>query len=112
MSRFKSPKDWERVPLQDVAEVRTGVAKGKTGLKVPVDLPYLRVANVQDGHISLTEVKRITVERGQVERYSLRAGDILMTEGATSTSWGAAMFGRDKSTHAFTKTTCLRCAQK
>lgn len=81
MSRFKIPKDWERVPLQEVAEVRTGVAKGKKGLKDPVDMPYLRVANVQDGHINLSEVKTISIESHQIERYSLRAGDILMTEG-------------------------------
>ena len=73
--------DWLTVPLQEVAEVRTGVAKGKKGLKEPAELPYLRVANVQDGHIDLTEVKTIAVEVGQVERYALRPGDVLMTEG-------------------------------
>lgn len=73
--------NWPVVLLQDVAEVRTGVAKGKKGLKDPVELPYLRVANVQDGHIVLTEVKTIEVEASQVERYALRRGDVLMTEG-------------------------------
>lgn len=73
--------NWPMVLLQDVAEVRTGVAKGKKGLKDPVELPYLRVANVQDGHIVLTEVKTIEVEASQVERYALRHGDVLMTEG-------------------------------
>lgn len=81
MKRFMFPHDWKRVPLHEVAEVRTGIAKGKTGLKNPVELPYLRVANVQDGHVNLIEVKRINVEREQVDRYSLRTGDILMTEG-------------------------------
>src|SRR5690606_4567437 len=71
----------KRLPLHEVAEVRTGLAKGKANLKDPVELPYLRVANVQDGHIDLTQVKFILVERSQIERYSLRTGDILMTEG-------------------------------
>ncbi|WP_087744104.1 MULTISPECIES: restriction endonuclease subunit S [unclassified Acidovorax] len=75
------PKGWGRRPLHEVAEVRTGLAKGKTGLLDPVELPYLRVANVQDGFIDLAEVKSIAVERLQVERYSLKRGDILMTEG-------------------------------
>lgn len=75
------PNGWKRVPLHEVAEVRTGIAKGKTNLKDPVELPYLRVANVQDGHLNLEEVKTILVERHQVDRYSLRTGDILMTEG-------------------------------
>ncbi|NTX22923.1 restriction endonuclease subunit S [Burkholderia cepacia] len=76
-----SDEDWLVVPLREVAEVRTGVAKGKKGLKEPIELPYLRVANVQDGHIDLSEVKTIAVEASQVERYALRSGDVLMTEG-------------------------------
>ena len=72
---------WPTVLLHQVAEVRTGVAKGKKGLREPVTLPYLRVANVQDGHIDLREVKDIEVEASQVERYALKAGDMLMTEG-------------------------------
>lgn len=81
MKRFKTPDGWSRKPLKEIAEVRTGVAKGKTGLRDPIDLPYLRVANVQDGHLDLDEIKLITVERQQIARYSLRTGDILMTEG-------------------------------
>jgi type I restriction enzyme S subunit len=79
--RAQSDKDWPVVPLHEVAEVRTGVAKGKKGLKEPFELPYLRVANVQDGHIDLSDVKTIEVEASQVERYSLHSGDVLMTEG-------------------------------
>jgi len=73
--------DWPVLSLQELAEVRTGVAKGKKGLKAPVELPYLRVANVQAGHIDLTEVKTIEVEATQVQRYALQPGDVLMTEG-------------------------------
>ncbi len=75
------PKDWKRVPLHTVAEIRTGLAKGKQGLLDPVELPYLRVANVQDGHFDLGEIKTILVERRAIERYTLRSGDVLMTEG-------------------------------
>ena len=77
----QAAKDWPTVALHTVAQVRTGVAKGKKGLKEPVELPYLRVANVQAGHIDLSEVKTIEVEATQVERYALQAGDLLMTEG-------------------------------
>lgn len=75
------PNGWERKPLEKVAEIKTGVAKGKKGLKDPIEVPYLRVANVQDGHIDLSEVKTIQIERHQLERYSLQVGDVLMTEG-------------------------------
>lgn len=75
------PEGWKRVPLHKIADVRTGLAKGKQGLKDALELPYLRVANVQDGHIDLKEVKTIQVGRADIDRYSLRAGDVLMTEG-------------------------------
>lgn len=75
------PEGWQRIRLEHVADVRTGLAKGKTGLKDPVELPYLRVANVQDGHLNLDEVKTIWVERSQIDRYRLKRGDVLMTEG-------------------------------
>jgi hypothetical protein len=75
------PEGWQRLPLHEVAEIRTGLAKGRTDFKDPIELPYLRVANVQDGHLDLTEIKTILIERDQVNRYSLKVGDILMTEG-------------------------------
>jgi type I restriction enzyme, S subunit len=69
------------VPLSEVAEVRTGLAKGKPAQRDAIEVPYLRVANVQDGHLDLKEVKLIEVAAEHVGRYSLQAGDVLMTEG-------------------------------
>lgn len=75
------PNGWDRIALEKIAEVRSGVAKGKKGLKSPLEVPYLRVANVQDGHVDLTEVKTIEIEQDKLERYSLKYGDVLMNEG-------------------------------
>ncbi|WP_232420087.1 YgjP-like metallopeptidase domain-containing protein [Nitrosococcus watsonii] len=50
-------------------------------MKEPVELPYLRVANVQDGHLLLDEIKIIQLERSKVSCYSLKKGDVLLTEG-------------------------------
>lgn len=75
------PAGWKRVMLSEIAEIRTGVAKGKKGLKDPVTLPYLRVANVKDGYLDLDEVKTLQIEKTQFDRYALKAGDVLMTEG-------------------------------
>lgn len=61
--------------------MQAGIAKGAKALRDPVELPYLRVANVQAGALDLAEVKTIEVDRSDVARYSLRAGDVLMTEG-------------------------------
>ncbi|WP_344258692.1 restriction endonuclease subunit S [Streptomyces sodiiphilus] len=46
-----------------------------------VTFPYLRVANVQAGHLTLDSVSEITVPRAVAERRTLRVGDVLMTEG-------------------------------
>ena len=68
-------------PLSDVAEVRTGLAKNKNRIGPKVLVPYLRVANVQDGWFDLADMQEIEVDPGQVDRYLLQAGDVLLTEG-------------------------------
>jgi type I restriction enzyme S subunit len=75
------PEAWDQVTLGDVAHIQTGIAKGKSVEADAVSLPYLRVANVQDGHFDLSEIKTIEVPSTSVERYRLRAGDVLFTEG-------------------------------
>lgn len=70
-------------PLKDVAFLQTGVAKGKrySPSVQTVELPYLRVANVQDGRLDLTEIKTIKVREGEEDRYKLRVGDVVICEG-------------------------------
>jgi type I restriction enzyme S subunit len=76
------PADWEVKRLKFVAEVRTGAAKGRDfGSRDTVELPYLRVANVQDGFLDLSDIATITIGVDEVERYLLKPGDVLMNEG-------------------------------
>jgi type I restriction enzyme S subunit len=76
------PEAWNIRPLSEGATVQTGVAKGR---KIEdgdaVDVPYLRVANVQDGYLDLAEMKKITIRRSEISRYSLQPGDVVLTEG-------------------------------
>jgi type I restriction enzyme S subunit len=76
------PAHWEVTRLKFVADVQTGVAKGKdlAGRSV-VSVPYLRVANVQDGYVDLADVAMIDLPVEELERYRLRNGDVLMNEG-------------------------------
>jgi type I restriction enzyme S subunit len=70
------------VRLGDVAEVVSGVAKGrKLGGKVTRDVPYLRVANVQAGGLDLAEMKYIPATADEITELAVRAGDVLLTEG-------------------------------
>lgn len=68
--------------LSELAEIRTGLALGKKNDGASVtERPYLRVANVQDGVLDLTEVKKVQVRDEEVSRYLLMPGDVLMNEG-------------------------------
>lgn len=77
----KYPNDWDVKKLSEVAIIQTGLAKGKNNIRDPLWVPYLRVANVQDGYLDLSEVKIIEVSRSQIERFCLLKNDVLLTEG-------------------------------
>ncbi len=72
----------EAIKLKEAADLQTGIAKGKkyNGVKT-VELPYLRVANVQEGHLDLTETKTIVLAETEVDRYRVRENDVLIIEG-------------------------------
>ena len=83
------PAHWVVGPLRWYATIQGGIAKGKDYEgRETVSLPYLRVANVQNGFVDLTEVKEISVLESEVERYSLRSGDVLMNEGGDNDKLG------------------------
>jgi type I restriction enzyme S subunit len=76
------PEHWKVVSLKRIATVQTGIAKGKDYLgQATVQVPYLRVANVQDGFLDLDDVTLIEIPAGDVDRYRLQPGDVLMNEG-------------------------------
>lgn len=83
------PAHWDVKRLKFLGEVRSGIAKGKDhGDAECVLLPYLRVANVQDGYVDLTEVLEIEVATPDVSRYLLQKGDVLMNEGGDNDKLG------------------------
>ncbi|MEH2440239.1 restriction endonuclease subunit S [Nostoc sp.] len=76
------PKNWEVRLLATVAEVNSGVTLGRNISGVgTIELPYLRVANVQDGYLELNDIKTIRVYKEEVIRFLLQPGDVLMNEG-------------------------------
>jgi type I restriction enzyme S subunit len=76
------PESWKVLPLSDCAIVQTGIAKGrKVKAEEAVEVPYLRVANVQDGYLDLSEMKTITIKKSENQRYALQNGDVVLTEG-------------------------------
>ncbi|MFY1614700.1 hypothetical protein [Micromonospora sp. WMMD736] len=85
------PWTWLPATARDMGLVRLGYVCGlQGGITVDggrdmsgdvVTHPYLRVANVQAGHVDLSSVAEITVPRSMAARSTLLPGDVLMTEG-------------------------------
>jgi len=76
------PKEWEVRKLGTMAKIVSGVTlSSKETPPNWVTVPYLRVANVQDGYLDLSEIKTIAVPRAELEFLRLLPGDVLMNEG-------------------------------
>ncbi len=76
------PDGWVWTTLETYADVAGGVTVDKNRrTSKPLRVPYLRVANVQRGHIDLSDVKTIEVEAHELPFLLLRKGDILLNEG-------------------------------
>lgn len=75
-------KNWSSVCLSEIAEIASGITKGKKYNDAElVSVPYMRVANVQDGYVDLSEIKEIEVSHNEAVRYRLQSRDVLLTEG-------------------------------
>lgn len=77
------PDGWAWVAAGSLCAIKGGITLGK---KRPdgsalVELPYLRVANVQRGWLNLDTMKTISVTHKEAEALLLRPGDVLMNEG-------------------------------
>lgn len=96
---YEIPAGWEWQSIDDVLLVAGGVTLGrKLARRELVAKPYLRVANVQRGHLDLNEIKEIEVPIDEVEKYLLRNGDLLITEGGDWDKVGRTAIWRDELT--------------
>lgn len=77
------PPAWAWALLGDVSEVVGGVTKDAKRQDDPsfVEVPYLRVANVQRGYLDLEHVAMIRVPSLKAEQLALMPGDVLFNEG-------------------------------
>ena len=78
---MRLPDGWEKSRLDKIAFIQTGIAKNKKLISNAIQVPYLRVANVQDGYLDLSEIKNISIDEKKLDRFLVRTGDVLLTEG-------------------------------
>jgi len=77
-----NPKGWPETDfLGDVADICSGITKGRRTTEETREIPYLAVANVQDRHLKLGSVKTICATDAEIGRYRLAVNDLLLTEG-------------------------------
>lgn len=81
--------------LKFVAEVRGGLTLSKNyGNVILVEYPCLRVANVQDGHLDLSEVTTVLVPVSEANSCLLQSEDVLMNEGGDADKLGRGCIWR------------------
>ncbi|MEU9029297.1 hypothetical protein AB0D46_17585 [Streptomyces sp. NPDC048383] len=84
-------------PVGEVAKVSGGIQK--SGKRRPIEnkFPFLRVANVPRGLLNLLDVHEIELFDGEIEKYRLSYGDLLVVEGNGSPDQiGRAAMWRDE----------------
>lgn len=94
---FPEMTDENTVRLDEIAEITGGITKGRDLSKhKTVHLPYLRVANVQNGYLDLSEMKSIEVKVSEIDKYLLQPGDVLYTEGGDRDKLGRGTVWNDE----------------
>lgn len=74
--------EWEDVLLSDIADIQGGITKdSKKQLEEYPEHPYLRVANVQRGFLTLDTVTNIRAEPKKADKLILKRNDIFFNEG-------------------------------
>lgn len=93
----------DQVPLADLLEsIDYGTSKKSTA--GGVGTPVLRIPNIgSSGEIDGRDLKYTSLNRTEVERYRLRAGDLLLirSNGSVALVGRAAKVGKDHEDHAF-----------
>jgi type I restriction enzyme S subunit len=78
---FDLPKGWVWCRIDDCFEVVGGIQKSGKRQPEQNTFPYLRVANVQRGQLNLGEIHKFELFEGELDRWRLNAGDVLVVEG-------------------------------
>jgi type I restriction enzyme S subunit len=91
------PDSWNWMRLDNIAFIKGGITKdSKRIVENGRVVPYLRVANVQNGYLDLNEMKTIVADENEIKNLSLRYGDILFTEGGDRDKLGRGWIWQDQ----------------
>jgi type I restriction enzyme S subunit len=75
------PEHWDVVRLEDIFDIQLGKMLSQAAKKGSSPRPYLRNANVQWGHIDLSDLYEMDFSAQEMRKFQLRRDDILVCEG-------------------------------
>jgi type I restriction enzyme S subunit len=75
------PEGWVWANMGQLAKVLGGLTKNAKRKDLPTKVPMLRVANVYQGRLDLTEIHETGISPNELARVSMKTGDILVVEG-------------------------------
>lgn len=89
--------------LADIASINAGITKGrKTKVTEQNEVPYLRVANVQQGYLDFNDIKTIKATERERIQFKIEKGDIFLTEGGDPDTVGrGAIWENEESNYIY-----------
>jgi type I restriction enzyme S subunit len=75
------PEGWCWTTVEAVGDVLLGRQRAPQYLTGKYSKPYLRVANIKDDRIDLSDLEEMDFDDSHFEKYYLQSGDILVSEG-------------------------------
>lgn len=88
--RHSIPADWAWEMVGAVGELMLGKSLGAASRRGSNVRPYLRVANVLENTIDLSDLKEMAFSDRELEKYALQDGDILLNDGQSPELVGRA----------------------
>ncbi len=105
---FEIPKSWEWVRISEVGFVQLGRQRAPKNHSGKHMRKYLRVANVFENRIDVSDVLEMNFDPSEQERYRLKHGDILLNEGQSRELVGRPAMYRDELPEAYFQNTLVR----
>lgn len=78
---FSAQSNVDRIPIDELTEVRGGIQKGPHRAPGGNPVRYLTVAHVHRNRISLSDPRFFEVSPAELDRWRLHSGDVLIIEG-------------------------------
>ncbi|CAN7652795.1 restriction endonuclease subunit S [Bradyrhizobium sp. LjRoot220] len=97
---------WTRVDI--VGEVQLGRQRAPRYHSGRNMVPYLRVANVFEGRIDITDIMKMHFSKKEFEQYRLASGDVLLNEGQSLELVGRSAIYKDELPQACFTNTLIR----